>query len=241
MSFVITTYIREGIVMASDSRLSLNREQHPQDNTVIQIAISHSDSVYKTFLAPNNVGISTCGDSIIDGVPVTSYVEVFIDEVLKKTDAPVDAVPAKILQFFKQFPAVPNNEFLVAGYKDAGGGRKEQQIWSVDAGRNEVERVNAGDEQGCSWRGDTDVFARILQPLVFLDANGNPGEQAPTYQVPYGLFSLQDAIDFSVFAVQSTMEVMRFQSRAKTVGGPIDVLVIKPDQAFWVQRKELHA
>jgi hypothetical protein len=26
----------------------------------------------------------------------------------------------------------------------------------------------------------------------------------------------------------------------RVMGGPIDVLVIKPDEAFWVQRKELH-
>jgi len=34
---------------------------------------------------------------------------------------------------------------------------------------------------------------------------------------------------------------MRFQTREKTVGGPVDVLVIKPDRAFWVARKELHS
>jgi hypothetical protein len=52
---------------------------------------------------------------------------------------------------------------------------------------------------------------------------------------------LQDAIDFAIYAVKTTRDTMRFQTRFKTVGGPVDVLVIKPEKAFLVQRKELHA
>jgi len=56
----------------------------------------------------------------------------------------------------------------------------------------------------------------------------------------YRFFTLQDAIDFAVYGIHTTINTMRFQMRVKSVGGPIDVLVIKPDEAFWVQRKELH-
>ena len=33
---------------------------------------------------------------------------------------------------------------------------------------------------------------------------------------------------------------MRIEERVKSVGGPIDILVIKPEGAFWIDRKELH-
>ena len=52
MSFIITMYVREGIVMASDSRLTLNTEQHPTEKTVVQVAVGQSDSNYKTFWLP---------------------------------------------------------------------------------------------------------------------------------------------------------------------------------------------
>jgi len=32
---------------------------------------------------------------------------------------------------------------------------------------------------------------------------------------------------------------MRFQARPKNVGGPIDVLLLTPEEARWIQRKEL--
>jgi len=50
---------------------------------------------------------------------------------------------------------------------------------------------------------------------------------------------LQDAIDFSIFAIRTTIDTIRFQPRPKTVGGPIDVLVIKPEETIWVQHKAL--
>ncbi len=53
--------------------------------------------------------------------------------------------------------------------------------------------------------------------------------------------TLQDGIDFAVFAIRTTIDTMRFQMCVKTVGGPIDVLVIKPSGAQWISRKELRA
>ncbi len=50
---------------------------------------------------------------------------------------------------------------------------------------------------------------------------------------------LQDAIDFAVYAIQTTIDTMRFQARRKTVGGPIDVLALTPDEVKWIQKKEL--
>ena len=51
---------------------------------------------------------------------------------------------------------------------------------------------------------------------------------------------LQDAIDFSIYAIRTTIDTMRFQARPKNVGGPIDVLLLMPDQVTWIYRKELH-
>lgn len=54
-------------------------------------------------------------------------------------------------------------------------------------------------------------------------------------------FTLQDAVDFATYAIRITADAMRFQLREQTVGGPIDVLIIKPQKAFWLRRKELKA
>lgn len=59
------------------------------------------------------------------------------------------------------------------------------------------------------------------------------------FGIGFNYFTLQDAIDFAQYAVDSTIKTMFFQDRVKTVGGPIDILAIKPSGTFWVQRKEL--
>ena len=49
---------------------------------------------------------------------------------------------------------------------------------------------------------------------------------------------IQDAIDFAIYAVRTTIDTIRFQARPKNVGGPIDVLVLTPEKTSWIQRKE---
>lgn len=52
-------------------------------------------------------------------------------------------------------------------------------------------------------------------------------------------YTLQDAIVFVRFAIKTTVDSQRFISMEKTVGGPIDILVIKPQEAKWISSKEL--
>lgn len=63
----------------------------------------------------------------------------------------------------------------------------------------------------------------------------------PELDIAWNLMTLQDGIDFAEYAIKTTIDTMKFQIASKTVGGPIDILVIKPNGAQWIQRKELHA
>ena len=60
-------------------------------------------------------------------------------------------------------------------------------------------------------------------------------------QVIWDAMALQDAVDFSIYAIRTTIDTIRFQARPKTVGGAIDVMVIGPEGESWIQRKELKA
>jgi hypothetical protein len=68
------------------------------------------------------------------------------------------------------------------------------------------------------------------------DASGNY-KQVPFYGVPWTWFTLQDAIDFAIYAVRFTADTIKFTTRLRTVGGPIDVLTIRPGGAEWLQQK----
>jgi hypothetical protein len=239
MSLIITMYVREGIVMASDSRLTLSSERPDGQNRVVQAAVGLSDSNYKTFLAPGNIGVSTYGAADIQGVPIGGFIESFMAQRLASNPLPPEEAARHILAFFREMPTPPASQFHVAGYAQEGHDF-DQQVWHVNVGDNTCSRLNPPGTQGASWGGEADILARLLQPVTVTDAQGKPQQPLPHHQMPWQFFTLQDAIDFCVFAIRSTIDALRFQPRPKTVGGPIDVLVIKPDTASWVQRKELH-
>jgi hypothetical protein len=237
MSFIITVYVREGIVMASDSRLTLNSSQQQQGQQTIRLAVGQSDSNYKTFLVPGNIGITTYGAADIQGIPIGGFIEGFIHEQLGGSSHAVDEVPSLLLDYFKQMDAPPDTGFHVAGHKIVGN-QRQQQVWQVTVKTGDIRQINEHNKQGAAWGGEADILARLLQPVWVKDAEGEL-KPLPSYTIPWQFFTLQDGVDFAVYALRTTIDSLRFQPRPKTVGGPIDVLVLKPDQAFWVQRKQL--
>jgi len=49
---------------------------------------------------------------------------------------------------------------------------------------------------------------------------------------------IQDAIELATFMVETTIRFVRFNLRAETVGGPVEVAVITKHEGFkWVKRK----
>ena len=139
---------------------------------------------------------------------------------------------------FRTYAPIPDVGVHVGGY-DVNGAMK---VYNVAPRLDQVNLLNPpndqGETQGASWGGESDVVARLLLPLFTRNPAG-AYEALPFYQVPWQFFTLQDAIDFAVFAIQTTIDCVRFFPRPKTVGGPIDVLVIRSDKAVWVNKKEL--
>lgn len=230
--------------MAADSRLSISNpipqpagQQSPQPGSLYYVR--QTDTNNKLFLAPGNIGISTWGDADIEGVPVTGYLESFIEERLKAEPRQVNEVPAMLIDYFNSAPKVPATHFFVAGYREENG-RPVQHVYTVDIQNGQVNRANDPLAQCASWAGEKDVLVKLLNPLYEQDGAGGYRE-VPCFPIPWHYFTVQDAIDFAVFATRTTIDTLRFQPRPKTVGGPVDVLVIKPGEAIWVQRKELHA
>ncbi len=100
-------------------------------------------------------------------------------------------------------------------------------------------RLNDPKNVWISWQGETDILTRLVNPVGLKQPNGTYID-LPFFPIETSFFTLQDAIDFSLYAVKTTTDTMRFQTRDKTVGGPVDILVLKPKEAKWVQKKELH-
>ncbi len=236
MSFIISVYTNEGIVMASDSRTTYSTTHHRQDGIIErEIGVQITDTTFKTFLCQKRIGISTCGTSDINGVPITGFIEDFIT---KETNAEstVESVAQGLLQHFSKFNPKPATIFVVAGYSTPD---LRQQIMRVFVGENTIVPVDC-TLPGAAWNGETDVFTRITNSVAIKNQDGTYSDLV-NYRTSFRFFTLQDAINYAEYAVDITIKTMFFQNRVKTVGGPIDILAIKPTGGFWVQRKELHA
>jgi hypothetical protein len=239
MSFAITAYVREGIVMAADSRLSLNTQQVTGPNITNLISVGQSDSNQKLFVTKSGVGISTVGAADIKGVPIAGFIEQFAIQIVGDNNWSPDKVADEIIKFFHSQAVVPDTQFHIAGYDHD---TNEQQVIHVAIPPKTKNRVNPKDQFGVAWAGEGDVLGRILNPSAEIDPQKGNAIKAvyPNIPIPFNFFTLQDAIDFSVYAVRTTIDTIKFQPRPKSVGGPIDVLVIKLNEIRWVKRKELN-
>ena len=238
MSLIISVYTREGIVMAADSRLTLTIPVGLPGGEAQKLSLTTSDSAKKLFLAPNNIGIATCGDADIGGVPIAGFVESFMVEKLAGQNLCAEEVTNELKDYLSVLGVRPGTQFHIAGYTQTAAGW-EQTIFPVSPAVGTVVRLNHINQQGANWGGEIDVLQRLLNEVTLVQQGGPPTVPLPVFGVPFEFFTLQDAIDFAVYGIRSTIETLRFQNREKTVGGPIDLLVVTPSSAKWIKQKQL--
>jgi hypothetical protein len=245
MSFVITVYVPETIVMASDSRQSITISgQTPEGKKLPPVETVASDFTYKTFLLKKQrVGISIFGNSLLGKVQMESHIKRLEEERLADNDS-VDRVVDKLTSYFKEKFPDADTAFHIAGFKKEKG-VSTPYVYACHIGRNERNRVNFNPDAnqviyGCSWGGQSDVISTILKPYQILGPDNKPSS-VPHFPIIWDSMNVQDAIDFAIYAVRTTIDTIKFQARAKNVGGPIDVLLLMPEEEKWIQRKELHA
>jgi len=238
MSLIITLHGQEGIVMASDSRLTFTNTNDVNGQKVVNFGVSQSDTSYKTFLSKGNIGISTFGAATIKGIPISGYIESFLTEKIP-AEVNIDSVPQLLIDYFRSAPEVIAAGFHVAGYKTEDN-RRIQKVWRVFPVESVIQEVVPKQQlTGALWNGEQDVLTRLVSPKIHFKNDQGTFDLMPSYGIPWEMFTLQDMIDFAVYGIRATADTMRFQIRGKTVGGPIDVLVIKPTEAFWISRKTL--
>ena len=114
-------------------------------------------------------------------------------------------------------------EYFVCGYNSEGT-IPLPEFWHIDVVNNTV--INATEGQyGISFSGANTYFSQY----------------APLINKNIISYSLQDAIDVSMFAIDMSIKLERFIDRDELISPPIDLLVIKPGGVEWIQQKTLKA
>lgn len=259
MSLIIAVNTNEGIVMGSDSRISFSS----LDTSSLGFKTGHYfDTQEKTFLCPNGCGISTCGMASISGKNISGYIKYFINTLINK-DTSVTEVANKLKEYIENIDKNIEVHFIVAGYLKVKRNEISQAIYHVITGSNGlIERVHENCS-GALWDGESEVLTRLIKKLYFasdpIEVNNltlnidnksvNIGDAIILRKdssimfndndVLWDMMTLQDAIDFVRYAITTTIETMRFSNVDKTVGGPIDILVITSNESKWITHKYL--
>lgn len=260
MTLTISMKVPDGIVLAAESLQTMrgtitgkaefglkcpkcNEEITISDLTLPPIRIPAgfsltANKLYEITKRNPSIGIATYGMSFLQGQTIESHVRAFEDkEVVGKET--VKEVSEKLLKYFQDLlkketkisklpdEAVPVGFQVVGFNKDDIDGK----VILVRTGKKpKIEPQNVG-KFGCTWGGDGRVVAKLWKE----DPN------IPIPKPKYGFMTLQDAIDYAVFLIRTTIEYQTFAAMIPLCGGDIDILTITYAKGLkWVQRKELH-
>lgn len=240
MSLVVTVYVPEAIVMASDSRQFITVEGKIADGRPLKVETQSSDFASKTFLLQEQaVGINAYGAAMLERLSIESHIRRFAEENIEPSDD-VTAVAEKLLKHFvARFPG-QDTAFHVAGFKTENR-MSLPYVYDCHVGQERLARRNVRPDTeevvyGAQWGGQSDVLSRLLNVTHIRGAEGAP-QPAAAMPIVWDAMNVQDAIDFAIYAIRTTIDTIRFEARPKNVGGPIDVLALLPSGSVWVQRK----
>ena len=257
MSIMCCIYVPEGIIMAADSRITRTKptktvDSSPTDgkeNQKIQFRTTYtlSDNAQKVLLIKKaGVGVSFCGDAMIDGMTVSDFIRKFeIDRV--DEDDTTEIVSQKLLDYYQG----QGTHFFVCGYDNdipyvydvynkciqrsniINTPIPEEAAADPTIGTPENLKTNNAVKlssetpsirYGATWAGQKTAITKIVN---------NP----PIMNADWNTMQLKDAIDFAEFLIDTTIKYERFSDDIQTCGGDIDILVITKDDAFWKQHK----
>ena len=84
-------------------------------------------------------------------------------------------------------------------------------------------------------------MAKLFAQQSIISQQGTQLTTSPPLTLLVNFFNLQDAIDFCIFATKLIIDTSIFLPRPRTVGHPIDVLILEQREGIkWIQKKEYH-
>lgn len=217
MSIVSIVYMPEGIAMAADSRLTV-RHTISKDEKTTEELVTLSDNSQKLFLLSKcSVGIASVGNAFINGQTISDYIRLFEINDITDEDTP-ETVANKLFAHKDEYIGTT---FLVCGYD-----RDVPYVFVIDKKEKKRENVDTDNNigYGLKWEGENEALTKLitLESRMKIDANSTP---------------LKDSIDLAEFMVDLTIKYQRFSDGIQTCGGPIDILVLTKDTAFWYRHK----
>ncbi|AGK59165.1 hypothetical protein HYPDE_37468 [Hyphomicrobium denitrificans 1NES1] len=252
----------EGLVLAADSRVTLNTQLVVGGVTSVMPA--YFDNATKllrvdsqTHVAAVTYGLGTIGTD--NPRTAHSFIPEFEAEIANDGRLSVKDFAQKLSDFFAaqfkaaKMPVTDDMRFLIGGI-DQGAPYGTIYEFAIPSSPSPVE-TNVGI-YGLRWGGQTEITSRILNAIapeimhtigskLNLDAKQMEElNKAITEQhalpIPYQFLPLQDCVDLAILLVETTAQLMRYTIGIRGVGGDVDVATITRIEGYRpVQVKKL--
>jgi hypothetical protein len=252
MTVAIGIAVPEGIVIAGDSRSSFSVRQIPK------IASDYSEKVY--IIERTQTGVATYGWARLLKKNLHSHINDFsltLDDNTTNSEQTVNKIAdyfeSKYNEHIAQGLDAPVAQgaialgFIIGGYNDSVG-----SVYSCNIPGKVIQKCCDTSSPGAAWNGQIDVISRLIMGYdPRLDLTQFTPEQTDLikknqYITYFDAMNLQDAIDYAILLVRTTIDMQRFSDGTLSspggvqgVGGFIDVLVVRKGEAKWIQKKEL--
>ena len=239
MSMITTVVVPSGIVMAADSattffawadmkNIFLNNYEEAVKNAragnvppTRENILSWSTSTRYT----NKINVIGNNIAILYGNEMMTEKNVSLDPVVdnfclkNKFDNPQEAARA-LLSYLRKDYSKQDATFMIGGYMDAEIPYPE--TWHINIKENQLNIMTGKGQYGVVYASANDYF-RNFRELINKNAH---------------CFSLQDAIDITMWAFDVSMKCERFIDLKRFIWPPIDILTITQNGVEWVQRKK---
>lgn len=263
MSLGVVVKGPEGVVLASDSRVTL---QAQRAGAPIPISVNFDNATKLLSLQSphDHVGAVTYGAAVIGQRTAQSFIPELDVELEEEQRLDVADYAERLQIFFtaQWADAMPEDydgpsmTFLVAGYDRTGPyGRVFQ--FEIPGEADPFEQ-NAGDTNfGMTWGGQIQIGSRLIhgfdpvlpgilqQELNLTDEQVqqvlNVLRQNLEFVIPFQVLPLQDCVDLATYMVRATMVAQDLGIGVRGVGGEIEVAVVtRTDGLSYLNKKSLN-
>ena len=223
MSLIVSCITQGGIVMSADRKVSSIKKTETQQRVVVYEDLCPNLYEKKIFSCSNNCGISICGDLNFGPIEFLEIINEFSKKVSR--DVAVSQMPKLVLNLFSDI----NTQNLETQLHFGGYEKGQPKSYSLVIGNKNGKHGKTEKHEGVLINGIYSFLANLFRPAF------NPYSEEYDNQ-PIKISSIDEAIEFSSFAIQTTVKMMRFAKWPHTVGGEIDTLVITSNGNSWVNK-----
>jgi hypothetical protein len=199
-----------------------------------------ANKIYVITKREPNLGVATYGAAFLQGQTVESHLRSFEGQKVVGKET-VQEISQKLLDYFQTILSkevdvtkLPDGTVPI-GFQVVGFDHNETEgkINLVETGK--IPKISPQNQEkgrfGCTCSGDGRVVAKLWK-------------EDPSIAIPqpnYGFMTLQDAVDYAVFLIRTTISYQTFATMIPTCGGEIDIMTITYNKGVeWVQKKKIH-